>query len=167
LARNHVLTKKKWMYGYYSPKGLNQDKTHRVLILRLIFYRRISTILSKISDDDMSIEACLEGGSVQDPSRWLIASWTFIIKFPYDTQFIFESLMFAVREDGNLELLTRGPILRHPAPVYEKSPYYPADPSTSGRACSGLNPYTRMYYLSVMTSQGLLIRTPIFQRWVG
>jgi hypothetical protein len=36
-----------------------------------------------------------------------MAYWTFNIKFPYDTQFIFRSLMFATGEDKNLELLTR------------------------------------------------------------
>jgi hypothetical protein len=33
---------------------------------------------------------------------------TFSIKFPYDIQFTFSSLMFAAEEDENLELLTRG-----------------------------------------------------------
>jgi hypothetical protein len=30
-------------------------------------------------------------------SGWLMASWTFSVKFPYDTQFIFGSVMFATR----------------------------------------------------------------------
>jgi hypothetical protein len=34
--------------------------------------------------------------------------WTFNVKFLYDTQFLFRSLMFATGEDRNLELLTRG-----------------------------------------------------------
>jgi hypothetical protein len=83
-----------------------------------------------------------------------MAPWTFIIKFPYGTPFIFESLMFATGEDENLELLTQGPVPRHLAPVYGVSPYYPTDPSTSGRTCSGLNPQRWSYYLSATTSQG-------------
>jgi hypothetical protein len=84
--------------------------------------------------------------------------WTLRIKFPYDTQFIFGSLMFSAGEDKNLDLLTQDPMPRHPASIYGKAPYYPANPSTSGEACSGLNPYVAPYYLSAMTSQGLLIR---------
>jgi hypothetical protein len=37
-----------------------------------------------------------------------IAPWTFNVKFPYCTQFLFGSLMFATEEDKNLELLTQG-----------------------------------------------------------
>jgi hypothetical protein len=93
--------------------------------------------------------------------------WTFSIKFSYGTQFTFRSLMFAAREDENLELLTRGSTPKNSAPIYGKAPYYPADPSTLGRACSGLNPYTRSYYLSAMISQGLLIVTTISQPSAG
>jgi hypothetical protein len=34
--------------------------------------------------------------------------WTFSVKFPYGTQFIFGSLMFAAGENGILELHARG-----------------------------------------------------------
>jgi hypothetical protein len=71
--------------------------------------------------------------------------------------------MFTTGQDKNLELLTRGPAPRHHVPAYGKSPNYPVDPSTSGRAYSGLNPYAGSYYLSAMTSQGFPIGTPIFQ----
>jgi hypothetical protein len=64
--------------------------------------------------------------------------------------------MFTVGEDGNLELLTQGPAPRYHVLVYGKAPYYPADPSTSGEPCSGLNPYAGTYYLSTMTLQGRL-----------
>jgi hypothetical protein len=76
-----------------------------------------------------------------------MAHCTFNIKFSYNAQYIFGSLMFATEEDENLELLTQGPAPRHPAPIYGVSLYYPADPSTSGRACSGLNPHAGPYYL--------------------
>jgi hypothetical protein len=51
------------MQGYYSSEELNQEKTHRVLTVRLILHRCISPILTKISDDDMSTEARQEGAS--------------------------------------------------------------------------------------------------------
>jgi hypothetical protein len=72
--------------------------------------------------------------------------------------------MLAVGEDGNLELLTRGPAPRHPLPVYGQAPYLSDNPSTSGKACSGLNTYVGPYFLTIMTSQGFPIGTPIFQR---
>jgi hypothetical protein len=81
-----------------------------------------------------------------------MASSTFNIKFLYDTQFIFGSLIFAAGEDGNLELLTQGPAPRHLVPVYGVSLNYPADPSILGGACSSLNPHAGPYYLSAMTS---------------
>jgi hypothetical protein len=96
-----------------------------------------------------------------------MAHWTFSVKFTYDTQFIFRSLMFTAGEDRNFELLTRGLAPIHPRLVYGKVPYYSADPSTSGGACSGLNPHARSDYLSAMTSQGFPIGTPIFQPSVG
>jgi hypothetical protein len=54
------------------------------------------------------------------------------MKFSYDTQFTFRSLMFTVGEDRNLELLNWDSAPRHPAPVYGKAPYYLIDPSLSG-----------------------------------
>jgi hypothetical protein len=92
-----------------------------------------------------------------------MAHCTFSVKFMYDTQFIFGSLMFAVKEDGNLELLTQGPAPRHSTPVYGIAPSYPVDPSTSGGACSGMNPHVGPYYFSAMTSQWHLIGKTIFQ----
>jgi hypothetical protein len=43
---------------------------------------------------------------------------TFSIKFSYGTQFTFGSLMFAAREDRNIELLTQGPTPKCLTPVY-------------------------------------------------
>jgi hypothetical protein len=96
-----------------------------------------------------------------------MAHWILSIKFLYDTQFIFGSLMFATGEDENLKLMTRGLAPRHPTLVYGASPYYPVDPSTSGRVCSGLNPHVGSYYLSAMTSQGRPIRKTILQSPAG
>jgi hypothetical protein len=95
------------------------------------------------------------------------AVWTFSIKFPYDTQFTFGSLMLATREDGNLELLTRGPPPKHFVLVYGQTPYLLANSSTSGGACSGLNPYPGPYHRAVKSTQGIPIEAPIFQPSVG
>jgi hypothetical protein len=75
--------------------------------------------------------------------------------------------MFATREDGNLELLTWGSALKHPVSVYGKTSYYPADLSTLGGVCSGLNPYAGPYYLTVMISWGFSIRATICQPSAG
>jgi hypothetical protein len=123
----------------------------------------LSSFLLKISDDDISTETHKEGGGTQGPFGWLMDPWTFSIKFPYDTQFIFGLLMFATREDRNLELLIRGPAPRHPTPVFGTTPYYPTDPSISSGAYSCLNAHAGSYYLSAMVSQGLSIEKTIFQ----
>jgi hypothetical protein len=75
--------------------------------------------------------------------------------------------MFTTGEDKNLKLLTQGPAPKHPAPVYRKAPYYPADPSTSDGAYSNLNPYAGPYYLSTMTSLERPIRKTIIQPSTG
>jgi hypothetical protein len=96
--------------------------------------------------------------------------WTLNMKLLYDTQFIFGSLMFTDEEDGNLELLTRGPAPRHLAPVYRESLYYPTDlstSSTSSSSYSGLNPHAGSYHLFTVTSRGHPIEAPIFQPLVG
>jgi hypothetical protein len=72
-------------------------------------------------------------------------------------------LIFAVREDENLELLTQGPAPKRLAPVYANAPYLLVNSSTSGGAYSGLNPYARTYHRVAKMTQGILIRAPIFQ----
>jgi hypothetical protein len=39
----------------------------------------------------------------------LMAHWVYDETFLVDTQFLFETLMFTTREDGNLELQVRSP----------------------------------------------------------
>jgi hypothetical protein len=112
-------------------------------------------------------EAPLVAGSTRDPSEKIMAPWTFSIKFPYGAQFIFGSLMFAVGEDGNLELLTWGAAPKHPTLVYGQAPYYPTNPSTSGGSCLGMNPYAGSYFLAAMMSQGIPIKATISQPSVG
>jgi hypothetical protein len=92
-----------------------------------------------------------------------MAPWTSSIKFFYDTQFTCGPLMFADGEDGNLELLTRGPPPKHPTSVYGQTLYLPANSSTSSGACLGLNPYAGPYHRATKTTQGIPIGAPIFQ----
>jgi hypothetical protein len=42
--------------------------------------------------------------------------WTFDVKFPLGTKFTFGSLTFAVREDGDLQMLPPGEATEHTAP---------------------------------------------------
>jgi hypothetical protein len=117
----------------------------------------LSLILLQISDYDMSTEVRQVWESTQDSSGQSMAPWKFSNKFPYNTQFIFGSLIFATGDDGSLESLTQGLTPRHPAPVYGQAPYLLADPSILDGDCLGLNPHAGPYHLSAMTSQGYLI----------
>jgi hypothetical protein len=92
--------------------------------------------------------------------------WTFSIKFSYDTQFTFWSLIFAIGEDEDLELLTQGPAPKCLAPVYGQASYLPTNSSTLAGACLGLNPYTWSYHPAT-TTQRILIGAPIFQPSAG
>jgi hypothetical protein len=75
--------------------------------------------------------------------------------------------MFAIREDGNLKLLTRGPAPNHLASVYGQTSYHMGSSFTSGGVYSGLNPYTWSYHRAAKTTQGLLIGAHIFQPSAG
>jgi hypothetical protein len=70
-------------------------------------------ILIKISDDTTSTEVHQEGGSSQDPSKKIMASRTFDVKFHCGTQLTFGSLTFATEEDGDLKMLSPGPTPEH------------------------------------------------------
>jgi hypothetical protein len=120
----------------------------------------------KISDDERSTEARHIGESAQDPSQKIMTPWTFNIKFSYNTQFTFGSLMFAAGKDGNLELLTRCLAPECLTPVYGQPPYLPTSTSISGGAHSGLNPSAGPYHRTAKTTQGILTRAPIFQPFI-
>jgi hypothetical protein len=64
-----------------------------------------NSILLQVSDDTTSTETRQEGKNAQDPSEKIMALWTFDVKFPHDTEFIFKSLTFATEEDGDLKML--------------------------------------------------------------
>jgi hypothetical protein len=69
----------------------------------------------------------------------------FDVKFPYDTRFTFGSLTFTVGEDENLKMLPSKPAPEHLASVYGQSPYFLTISSTTGGACSGLDPYAELH----------------------
>jgi hypothetical protein len=71
--------------------------------------------------------------------------------------------MFPIEEDGNHELLTQGPAPKRLALVYGQALYLLASSSTSGGACSDLNPYAGHYHRATKTTQGIPIGAPIFQ----
>jgi hypothetical protein len=96
-----------------------------------------------------------------------MAPWIFSFNFPYDTQLIFWSLMFAMGEDGNLKLLTQGPVPKCLALVYGQAPYLSVSSSTSGSVCLGLNSYAGPYHRAAKTIQGISIGVYILQLSVG
>jgi hypothetical protein len=114
-------------------------------------------ILSQISAEIHQQRCARKGGVLKIHPSELMAHWTFRVKFLYDTQFLFGTLMFAAVEDGTLRLLTRGPMPTHHQLIYGEAPYYLANPPTtltSGGARSGLNPYVDSYAPTSMTSWG-------------
>jgi hypothetical protein len=96
-----------------------------------------------------------------------MATWTFNVKFPYDTQFTFRSLMFVVGEDRNLKMLAPGTAPERLMPVYRQAPYLPAISSTSVGAYSGLNPYVALYHHTAKFIQVIPSRASIIQPSVG
>jgi hypothetical protein len=128
---------------------------------------RFSRSLSQISDNETSIEAHQEGEGAQDPSEKIMAPWTFHVKFPYNTQFTFESLTFAAGEDGNIKMLPSGSTPKRLTPVYGQAPYFPAISCTTGGTCSGLDPYVGLCIHTVMLVRGILIMTSILQPLTG
>jgi hypothetical protein len=80
-----------------------------------------------------------------------MATWIFEKKFPYSTQLLFGTLMFAAGK------------IRPGEPFYDWAPYYPVDPvatSASGGVHLCLNPYAGPYTLAAMMSWGHPIRVP-------
>jgi hypothetical protein len=83
-----------------------------------------------------------------------MARWTFDIKFPRGTQFIFKSLTFAVGEDGDLKMLPPGPASEHPALSLS---------STSVGSYSGLDPCARLYIRTAKLIRGIRVVTSILR----
>jgi hypothetical protein len=59
--------------------------------------------LLQISDDETSIEARQEGGSVEIHPDEPMAPWIYDKRFSAGTQFVFRTLLFTMGEDDNLE----------------------------------------------------------------
>jgi hypothetical protein len=74
-----------------------------------------------------------------------MAPWTYGVKFSLDTQFTFGSLMFAAREDGELKMLPPLPAPECHTPADGHAPWSLTTSSTSGGACSGLDPFAGLY----------------------
>jgi hypothetical protein len=96
-----------------------------------------------------------------------MALWTFGIKFSYDTQFTFGSLMFAAGEDGNLKMLPPASAPERLTPVYGQAPYFSVISSTIGGAYSGMDPYTGLHIRTIKLIQGILIVMSILQPSAG
>jgi hypothetical protein len=139
-----------------------------VFILEIDFASsRFSQSLTQISDDETSTEARQEEGSAQDPSGENMAPWTFDVKFPPGTQFTFGSLVFAVGEDGDLRMLPLGPAPECLAPACGQAPWLPDTSSTSGGACSGLDPFVGCYICTAKLIRGIPVVTSILQPSTG
>jgi hypothetical protein len=83
--------------------------------------------------------------------------WNFDMKFPLGTQFIFESLTFAAREDGDLKMLPPRPVPEHPTP---------APSSASSGACSGLNHFAGLYIRTAKLVRGIPIVTSTLRPFI-
>jgi hypothetical protein len=123
-------------------------------------------ILSQIFAKIRRWRRARKGKSLKIRPGELMAPWTFEVKFPYGTQFLFGTLMFTAGEDRTIELLTHSPSPSHHELIYGEAPYYPVDPSTTlalGGTRSGLNPYAGSYAPIAMTSWGTRSRL----QWPG
>jgi hypothetical protein len=78
----------------------------------------------------------------------------FDVKFPRGTQFTIGSLMFAARENEDLEMLPPGPTPEHLALTLS---------STSGGSCSGSNPCAGLCIRTSKLVQGIPVITSILQ----
>jgi hypothetical protein len=96
-----------------------------------------------------------------------MAPWTFDVKFPLDTQFAFGSLTFAVREDGDLRMLPLGLAPQHRTLADGQAPWSLTTSSTSGGACSGLDPFVGLYICTIKIVRGIPVVMYTFQPLAG
>jgi hypothetical protein len=105
----HSINTTKTERSAITPReGMNQFKTVVFILDIDLASLRFSRSSSQVSDDETLTEAHQEGASAQDPSGKIMTPWTFDVKFPFDTQFTIEPLMFAVGDDKNLKMLPQG-----------------------------------------------------------
>jgi hypothetical protein len=105
-------------------------------------------------------------GSAQDPSESIIAPWTFNVKFPLGTQFTFGSLTLAVEEDGDLRMLPPGPAPERLAPADGQALWSLTTSSTSGGACSGLDPFVGLYIRTAKIVRGIPVLTSTLRLYI-
>jgi hypothetical protein len=88
-----------------------------------------------------------------------MAPWTYDVKFPLDTQFIFRSLTFAAGEDGELRMLPPRPAPERHWSTHGQAPWSPMTSSTSGGVCSSLNPFAGLYIRTAKIICGIPVVT--------
>jgi hypothetical protein len=92
-----------------------------------------------------------------------MAPWTANVKFPHGTQFTFESLTFAVEEDGDLKMLPLEVALECLTLVHGHDPCSPVSSTTSGGAYLGSDPCAGLFIRTVKIIQGILVVASILQ----
>jgi hypothetical protein len=114
-----------------------------------------------------STEARPEMESARDLLGKIMAPWTFNVKFPCDTQFIFCSLTFTVGEDGDLKILPLGPAPKRITPTHGQDPSSSATSFASGGTCSDLDPFAGLYICTAKIIQGIPVVTSILRPLSG
>jgi hypothetical protein len=150
-----------------SREGRNQSNSS-CSSLRLILHCHASPYPHhKISDDETSIEARQVGGSAEDPSGKIMAAWTFDVQFPCGTQFIFRSLTFVVRGDGDLKMLPPGPAPERIVSAHGQDPWSPAASLTSSCAFSSPAPFAGRHIDTAKLIRGIPVVTSILRSLAG
>jgi hypothetical protein len=96
--------------------------------------------------------------SAQDSSGKTMASCTFDVKFPRDTQFTFGSLTFTVGEDRDRKMLPPGLALEHLALTPS---------SVLGGSCSGLDHCAGLYIHTAKLVRGIPVVMSILRPLAG
>jgi hypothetical protein len=91
----------------------------------------------------------------------------FNTKFPRSTQLTFGSLMFAVKEEGNLRMLHPGPAPERQVPAHGQDLCCPTTSSTSGGAYSGSDSYAGDYICTAKLVRGIPVMTSILRPSIG
>jgi hypothetical protein len=96
-----------------------------------------------------------------------MSPWTFDIKFPLGTQFIFGSLTLPAAEDRELRMLLLGPAPEHHVPADGQAPWSLTTSSTSGGAYSDLDLFAGLYIRTAKIVRGIPIVTSTLWPFVG
>jgi hypothetical protein len=117
-------------------EGLNQSKIHRIHLWDWSYIAAFFPILILNIwrwDADRGVSG---RRSAQDPSGKNHSTLDVQHQVPYDTQFTFGSLTFAMEKDGNLKMLPPGSTPKHLASVYGQASCLSAISPTLDGACS-------------------------------